>query len=300
MHNKSPHSAGTYHFNFLRDAVVHGFYISGLKDCFSKYPFLSESHQFDFYSLAFFTKGNGVVKIGSESFEIKPGRLFFFPPNTGHSFQLTEEPEGYYTFFCQDFYADEFSMIRLLYLFSFSLPIASREPVQSIDLPQKKYSIRLLFDTLYNECHAEPHTKSHIVRSYLNILILKLSDFFDNNYALNNRETNAIILQLEHLIEANFIRQPHGEFYAKLLGITEAKLNAICKRTFDMSPKKIIQERRIMEVRKMLEQTDLSVAEIAFKFNFSDNSYFNKVFKSYTQLTPGRYREIHKKMVQKF
>jgi AraC family transcriptional regulator, transcriptional activator of pobA len=302
MDHRNPHLSCSYHFNFLRDAVVHGFYISELKNCFSKYPFLLESHQFDFYSLVLFTKGKGVVKIGNETHEIKQNKLFFFPQNTEHSFHFTEDPEGFYIFFCQDFYADEFSMIRLLYLFSFSLPIANRAPVHYIDLSPKENSIKLLFDTLFEECNTEPNAKNnlaHIVRSYLNILILKLSEFLNDNYALNSGEANAIIIQLSHLIEANFIQQQHGEFYAKSLGITEAKLNSICKKTLDTGLKKIIQERRIMEVRKMLEQTDLSISEIAFKFDFSDNSYFNKVFKSYTRLTPGRYRELHKRMFKK-
>jgi len=302
MNNKNVHSAFPYHFNFLRDAVVPGFYISEFKDCFSKYPFLLNTHQFDFYSLVLFTKGKGTLKIGNESFEINQNRLFFCPRNTEHSFHFTEEPQGYYIFFCQDFYSDEFSMIRLLYLFSFSLSIANRAPVHYIDISSKEDTIKLLLDTLYDECNIEPLTEnnlSHIVRSYLNILILKLSDLLNNKYAIVSGETNAIIIKLSHLIEANFIQQQHGDFYAKSLGITEAKLNSICKMTLDASLKKIIQERCIMEVRKTLEQTDLSIAEIAFKFNFSDNSYFNKVFKSFTRLTPGRYRELHKKMFRK-
>lgn len=300
MNNKSIHSSGSYHFSFLKDAVVHGFYISSLKDCFSKYPFLADSHQFDFYSLAFFGKGKGTVAIEDKRLEIKPNRLFFFSPNCKHSFHFTENPQGYYTFFCQDFYADEFSMIRLLYLFSFSLPLANREPLHYIDLSPKENSIKTLFDNLFNEGHTTPYKKAPIVRSYLNILILKLTEILNSNNTSSNKETNAIILQLSHLIEANFMQQQQCEFYAKSLGITEAKINTICKKTFGTGMKKIIQERCIMEIRKMLEQTDLSIAEIAFKFNFSDNSYFNKVFKSYTRLTPGQYREIHKKLHKRY
>ena len=303
MNNKNDHSACTYHFNFLRDAVVPGFYISELNDCFSKYPFLLGTHSFDFYSLVYFTEGNGTIKIGNESYEIKQNRLFFCPRNTEHSFYFTDNVEGYYTFFCQDFYSDEFSMIRLLYLFSFSLPIANRAPVHYIEISENDKTIKLLLDTLQNECNIELKDKnnlSHIIRSYLNILILKLSDLLNNKYELVSGEANAIIIKLSHLIEDNFIQQQHGDFYAKSLGITEARLNSICKKTLDTNLKKIIQERCIMEVRKMLEQTDLSIAEIAFKFNFSDNSYFNKVFKSYTRLTPGRYRELHKRMLKRF
>ncbi len=304
MNTRNTHfSSNSYHFNFLKDAVVPGFYISEFENCFSKYPFLLDTHLFDFYSFFLFTEGKGTVKIGNETHEIKQNRLFFCPNNTEHSFHFTENPQGYYTFFCQDFYSDEFSMIRLLYLFSFSLPIANRSPVHYIDISSKENTIISLFNTLYEECNIDINKKNnlpHIVRSYLNILILKLSELLNDKYALVSGETNTIIIKLSHLIEANFIHQQHADFYAKSLGIAEAKLNNICKKTLDIGLKKIILERRIMEIRKMLEQTNLSIAEIAFKFNFSDNSYFNKVFKSSTRLTPGRYRELHKKMLLKF
>ena len=300
MNTKSSHHTGSYHFNFLRDALFPGFYISKLENCFSKYPFLLDTHKFDFYSLILFTKGKGKVKIDNELYEIKQNRLFFCPRNVEHSFHYTDTPEGYYTFFCQDYYSEEFSMIRLLYFFSFSLQISNRTPVHYIDISLKEKTVISLFDTLNEECSIYPNTKnnlSHIIRSYLNILILKLSSLLNDKYSLVSGETNTIIIKLSHLIEANFIQQQHSDFYAKSLGITEVKLNNICKKILNTGFKKIILERCMMEARKMLEQTDLSISEIAFKFNFSDDSYFNKVFKTFTRLTPGRYRKLHKKML---
>ncbi|TAL78786.1 MAG: AraC family transcriptional regulator, partial [Bacteroidetes bacterium] len=49
--------------------------------------------------------------------------------------------------------------------------------------------------------------------------------------------------------------------------------------------------------RKLLLSSELSVSEIAYKLNFEDNSYFSKVFKNKTGLTPKRFRDIHIKLV---
>jgi YesN/AraC family two-component response regulator len=56
-------------------------------------------------------------------------------------------------------------------------------------------------------------------------------------------------------------------------------------------------DRLMQEARKLLLSTDLSVSEISYKLNYDDNSYFNKVFKKETGLTPKRFRDIHKKLV---
>jgi AraC family transcriptional activator of pobA len=300
---KNPNISLAYHFSFLRDAVVPGFYISDFKNCFTKYPFLIDPHRFNFYSLIYFTKGKGAVVIDDQKYELKANRLYLCHQNTEHSFHFSETPEGYYTFFCNDFYSEEFSMIRLLYLFSFSLPIANRVPVHYIDFNPGDTSATSLLDIMQSECSIRRENKnnlSHIIRSYLNILILKLTDTINSNSSLISGETNTMIIKLSHLIETNFAQQQSGEFYARSLQMTDSRLNAVCKKTLNTSLKKLIQERLIMEVRKTLEQTDLSVSEIAFRFNFSDDSYFNKVFKSYTRLSPGKYRELHKKILSRF
>lgn len=53
----------------------------------------------------------------------------------------------------------------------------------------------------------------------------------------------------------------------------------------------------MQEARKLLLSSELSVAEIAYKLNFEDNSYFNKVFKNKIGLTPRRFREMHKRLL---
>jgi AraC family transcriptional regulator, transcriptional activator of pobA len=61
--------------------------------------------------------------------------------------------------------------------------------------------------------------------------------------------------------------------------------------------KKILQDRLMQESRRLLLSTELSVAEISYKLNFEDNSYFNKVFRKSTGLTPKRFRDLHKKLL---
>jgi transcriptional regulator GlxA family with amidase domain len=42
---------------------------------------------------------------------------------------------------------------------------------------------------------------------------------------------------------------------------------------------------------KLLLDTDLSLSEIAGSCGFEDQSWFSKIFKSYTGLSPGKYRD---------
>ena len=47
---------------------------------------------------------------------------------------------------------------------------------------------------------------------------------------------------------------------------------------------------RVEESKRLLANTDYSLIDIAVATGFQDQSYFSKVFKRYTGLTPGQYR----------
>jgi YesN/AraC family two-component response regulator len=54
----------------------------------------------------------------------------------------------------------------------------------------------------------------------------------------------------------------------------------------------VINDTRMNKAREMLERTDWSVAEIAEKIGYSNNSYFHRVFKKKFGVTPKDYRDV--------
>ena len=57
-----------------------------------------------------------------------------------------------------------------------------------------------------------------------------------------------------------------------------------------------VDEKRIDESKKLLENTDYSIAEISKLIGFSSQSYFSQAFKKKTLMTPNEYRRSVKKM----
>ena len=48
---------------------------------------------------------------------------------------------------------------------------------------------------------------------------------------------------------------------------------------------------RIEQSKLLLKNTDSSIVEIAMEVGFEDQSYFSKVFKNLTKMTPKQYRQ---------
>jgi AraC-like DNA-binding protein len=128
-------------------------------------------------------------------------------------------------------------------------------------------------------------------------MLLKLSELYEAKSGKSNNGDTIFIHALSHLVDSYFIKEQHIGFYTSAFNVSEKQLNDICNRRFNCGLKKILQDRLMQEARKLLLSSELSVAEIAYKLNFEDNSYFNKVFKNKTSLTPKRFREMHKKLV---
>jgi AraC-like DNA-binding protein len=289
-----------YHFSFLRDIKVHGIYFNSFVKFLNLYCFIRKAHAHDFYSVILFTKGTGNMVINNDSYSIQPQSICIVAPNQMHSFEGLEDIEGIIFFFCQDFYVEEFSFIRLLNVFSYTSQTGTNACNPCIGLSDMEFiHINTILKSIQSEyeLYTSSNNSAVIIRSHLNIMLLKLSELYETKSGKSNNNDSILIHSLSHLIDSYFIQEQHLGFYTSAFNISESQLNDICNKHFNCGMKKILQNRLMLEARKLLLTSELSVSEIAYKLNFEDNSYFNKVFKIKTGLTPKRFRDIHKKLL---
>jgi AraC-like DNA-binding protein len=217
-----------------------------------------------------------------------------------HSLEGLQNAEGIVFFFCQDFYVEEFSFVRLLNVFSYTSPAERNNFSPCIKLSDMEFNnVESITGSVKQEYEmfTPANSSAVIIRSLLNILLLKLSDLYETKAGNSTKSDSTIIHALSHFVESYFIQERQIGFYTSAFNITEKHLNDICNRHFNCGLKKILHDRLMQESRRLLLSSELSVAEIAYKLNFDDDSYFNKVFKNSTGLTPKRFREMHKKLL---
>jgi AraC family transcriptional regulator, transcriptional activator of pobA len=255
---------------------------------------------YDLYTILFLTGGKGTLNVNNVSYDVGPGTISLIAPFQRHSFKGLDNAEGFVLLFCQDYYVEEFSYVRLLDVFSCTSPAIGKNCKPCIELSEKEidYFTELIrsIESEYESCTSS-NNSIIIIRSFLNILLLRLSAIYDARSGRSNNDTSILIHELSFLIDSSFIKEHHIGFYTKAFNISEKHLNDICNRYFNCGLKKIIMDRLMQESRKLLLLTELTVSEISYKLNYDDNSYFNKVFKRETGLTPKRFRDLHKKLV---
>lgn len=87
-------------------------------------------------------------------------------------------------------------------------------------------------------------------------------------------------------------RQSHDvAFYAQLLNITPKYLCNIVQQKTQHTPKDIIDQYVVLQIKLTLSTTDKSIKQIAWDYHFSDDSFFCRYFKRHTGITPQQFRK---------
>jgi AraC-like DNA-binding protein len=107
----------------------------------------------------------------------------------------------------------------------------------------------------------------------------------------NLKSNQHILKRFEDLIEKHFSEWHQPQVYANELSITANYLNAKCKSSSGKTAGQWIRARLILEAKRLLVNSELSISEISYQLNFEDNSYFTKFFKSGTGISPSDFRQ---------
>ena len=270
------------------------FYFSSFAAHLQEHLFIREPHKHDFYIILYVNQGTGTHTIDFNEYEVKPGTFFFMTPGQVHSWELSENADGFVVFFTQAFYAREYPG-RM----PFDIPFFNAllyNPILSISKDDEKKLIPIL------QKLEQEHKQSNIWRDvmlsrYLDILLIELARLYrpaEGHTGFSGNE-QTILQSLEKLINKHYKQHKPVTFYADHLHVTTKHLHSICKRSLNKSTKELIQNRILLEAQRLLVHSDLTSTQIATELGYFDNTYFFRFFKKLVGLTPEQFRAAHNK-----
>ncbi len=127
----------------------------------------------------------------------------------------------------------------------------------------------------------------------LKTCVLKMERIAENSNPASSRTDHKSMLvdAFKKLVNVNFRELKTTSDYAHELSITANYLNALVKESLGKPAGTVIRNRVILEAKRLLSHSDLSVRQISLELGFTDNSHFGKYFKKSTGLTPDTYRK---------
>ena len=251
-----------------------------------KYP-----HRHDFFEVLYLLKGSGYHVIDGNKYEIKPPCVFFMSPGQAHKLELSNDIEGFIFIFTSDFYMLNRSNQNSLIEFPFFYTIHQDNPPL---LLENESDIRFL-ENLFRQSIAEISRPGdyfqEMLRSILDLILTTCAARYQvNENMLNKGKGQILVKRFFHLVEENHQKNLSLSDYSGMIGVTPNHLTQTVKLLTGKTSSQIIKAKQLLEIKRLLVHTNLSVSEIANQLNFEDQSYFTKFFKRETGITPIQYR----------
>lgn len=126
---------------------------------------------------------------------------------------------------------------------------------------------------------------THLLIELINKIFLKMY------YHSQNNSEKTLELRIMDYLNTLLTSSFSLDLVCERFSISESQMIKRFKRTFGVTPYSYVLSRKIQLARKLLDNTNLSIKEIAEKLCFSDEYYFSNLFKSKVGLSPSSYRK---------
>ncbi|MBE9460893.1 helix-turn-helix domain-containing protein [Dyadobacter subterraneus] len=252
-------------------------------------------HRKDYYLFVFARRGGARFWLDMTSHETRDNTLYFMGPNR---VVVKEEPKcmwGTALAFDKEFLAlhDNVSLARL--------PIVLNVQNAS-ELQLSEANVAFVEDMLakmQKEFDEPGEWQQKMITASLTLLLTYLSRVYNEQYeSFTPSNDKSLLKKYQAAIEVNFREIHQVSEYAALLYVSPGHLRDVIKTQSGKPAIAHIQERMVLEARRMLFHTEYSLKEIGFDLGFSDASYFSRFFKRETGLTPAEYRALTREMYQ--
>lgn len=130
-----------------------------------------------------------------------------------------------------------------------------------------------------------------MMKALLKVLLLKLISVKELEFTGHDVHQKRVY-EFLMLLEGNFQTVTNIDFYAGKLGISSKRLNQILKEKLDKTGTQLIHDRIILEAKRRIIHSEVTIKEIAYDLGFSDRPYFSRFFKKQTGQTPEEFQKI--------
>ena len=228
---------------------------------------------------------------------LTPDHLYIIPPFTLHSYEC----DNYFALYYIHIYENHFTNQRILEDYIFPAEISS-SPLTD-----------LLVEQLFKINPGRELRKYDPVEYDNPVTLMETISLHARNPVYSNMETEGILMQLL----SQFLKEAYHKFQttedrikkvlrhirmhinesikieelASLSCLSKGHFIRLFKKELSITPTQYINQKKIERAQLQLITTDLSIKDIAYSLSYDDVSYFNRLFKQYTGVTPQKYRK---------
>lgn len=246
-------------------------------------------HFHDFFQI-FLIHGQGSLMHDFREHQVEGVTLFFLSPGQVHTIRPGLRMRGTVASFTQAFFDHQAPPPSMLFDLPFFFP--SGTPPWLTVSPAEAREISGFFAQLQREYDASLAGVAEVLRATLRILFVHAARLYAARHPVREAARAAVLARQFHLaLEHHFREWQALAPYAKALGVTVNHLNDVIREETGHAAGELIRQRRLLDAKRLLLHSDLSVSEIGYQTGFQDPSYFGRFFRRLTGRTPAEFRE---------
>lgn len=262
----------------------------------SKKELLVNPHRTNFYHIFLFENCQPTHLIDFEPIKIEPYSLLFIDKDRVHQFDQLLNYEGKLIVFTEDFFCKTETDIKFL---RSSILFNDLDDHPTIKLNKSDFEKYInICNSITEELGLPADNSQHILLKNLLHNFLLLAEREKRKQGFTEIKKGADLdytLLFRDLLEQNYTQLKSVNDYANLIFISEKRLGQATTKILGKSPKEIINDRILLEAKRLLVHTNLSIKEIGQDLGYEDPAYFVRYFKKNTDTTPVEFREAYLK-----
>lgn len=246
-------------------------------------------HRHPFYEIVYIKSGKGKHIIDTDTYDELDNTVFFIAPGQMHCWKEVISLSGVLIYFSERFLFEASNSVNSVWELQLFRSISSnpgirlnKEAVETMDQ---------LIQLLIGEYSMKQYEYASVLRAHLNAFLIHI---YRNIKAVDDNSRYISTLSLstafKKLVESRIDESNSVSYYAHQLGVSAGYLTDQVKKQTGVTAGKIIRQAIVLEAKRLIINTDLTVSKIAEHLGFQDTAYFCRLFKRETNVTPSHFR----------
>ncbi len=238
----------------------------------------------ELFQLLHVQRGQAEVEIEGVRSTVAEAAIQVVPPLTVHGFRFSEDIQGHVLTFGAALVAELEQRL--------GAPLGVLAKAACYPLGQDRARLRALVETLQHEYQGTALARATLLESLMTALMVWISRRQQSGQAPRTRDERdrQVLGAYLRLVESHYREHLSVEALAGRLNVSSLQLNQLCRTLTGQSALQVVHQRLLLEARRNLAYSRMSIGQLSDSLGFSDPTYFARFFKRMSGQTPNAYR----------
>jgi len=254
-------------------------------------------HWHECYELGYVVEGCGIVVLGNREYAYQPGQVYIINDHQPHMGYASGDCSRLFVVHLHPAILDEGWIAQMMSREAhapFSPDFGMHSPLIPLD-DSATAPVRAALQAIENEFTRQDAAWNMIVGGLIiqavGHLARRVLQQIGTNVDSQQREALKRISPILHMVEKRYADPISLDDMARTAYVSRSHCCALFQAALGTTPIAYRNARRLAEARRLLQRTDITVQEIAYRVGFSSVQEFNRLFRREAGTTPTQFRQ---------